>query len=149
MSYCMSDLCPSDLTIVRAATQLAATSGAINAGLTVNSAAFNGQAKDIDVAAIIDAGDGSDFVQASDRGDNVFGGTGNDVLVGGKLDDWLLGGDGNDVLFAGRAANTGFAATDQAATDAALAVDGRSEEHTSELQSLMRSSYAVFCLKKK
>src|SRR3546814_5915583 len=29
-----------------------------------------------------------------------------------------------------------------------LAID-RSEEHTSELQSLMRISYAVFCLKKK
>src|SRR3546814_1472332 len=29
------------------------------------------------------------------------------------------------------------------------AVGGRSEEHTSELQSLMRISYAVFCLKKK
>src|SRR3546814_8265470 len=29
------------------------------------------------------------------------------------------------------------------------AVALRSEEHTSELQSLMRSSYAVFCLKKK
>src|SRR3546814_8565534 len=28
-------------------------------------------------------------------------------------------------------------------------VDLRSEEHTSELQSLMRNSYAVFCLKKK
>src|SRR3546814_3855439 len=28
-------------------------------------------------------------------------------------------------------------------------IDGRSEEHTSELQSLMRISYAVFCLKKK
>src|SRR3546814_16360002 len=27
--------------------------------------------------------------------------------------------------------------------------DERSEEHTSELQSLMRISYAVFCLKKK
>src|SRR3546814_1027539 len=27
--------------------------------------------------------------------------------------------------------------------------DIRSEEHTSELQSLMRTSYAVFCLKKK
>src|SRR3546814_1749093 len=27
--------------------------------------------------------------------------------------------------------------------------DSRSEEHTSELQSLMRISYAVFCLKKK
>src|SRR3546814_3576414 len=35
--------------------------------------------------------------------------------------------------------------------DALLAAnaDNRSEEHTSELQSLMRISYAVFCLKKK
>src|SRR3546814_6296755 len=32
---------------------------------------------------------------------------------------------------------------------AAILVGGRSEEHTSELQSLMRISYAVFCLKKK
>src|SRR3546814_3179936 len=31
----------------------------------------------------------------------------------------------------------------------ARAEDARSEEHTSELQSLMRISYAVFCLKKK
>src|SRR3546814_7145012 len=30
-----------------------------------------------------------------------------------------------------------------------LHVEHRSEEHTSELQSLMRISYAVFCLKKK
>src|SRR3546814_2390793 len=47
-----------------------------------------------------------------------------------------------------------------AITDAKTAVDGgdpeamkekanRSEKHTSELQSLMRISYAVFCLKKK
>src|SRR3546814_1246003 len=28
-------------------------------------------------------------------------------------------------------------------------LEGRSEEHTSELQSLMRNSYAVFCLQKK
>src|SRR3546814_7406401 len=43
------------------------------------------------------------------------------------------------------------------ATSSRLATDsawrdvfgGRSEEHTSELQSLMRISYAVFCLKKK
>src|SRR3546814_6763891 len=32
---------------------------------------------------------------------------------------------------------------------AGLAIEARSEEHTSELQSLMRISYAVFCLKKK
>src|SRR3546814_9366292 len=30
-----------------------------------------------------------------------------------------------------------------------LGIQGRSDEHTSELQSLMRISYAVFCLKKK
>src|SRR3546814_5791687 len=33
--------------------------------------------------------------------------------------------------------------------DGGLALHSRSEEHTSELQSLMRISYAVFCLKKK
>src|SRR3546814_7061671 len=32
--------------------------------------------------------------------------------------------------------------------DVAASRDARSEEHTSELQSLMRISYAVFCLKK-
>src|SRR3546814_2192218 len=32
---------------------------------------------------------------------------------------------------------------------AATIASSRSEEHTSELQSLMRISYAVFCLKKK
>src|SRR3546814_2178347 len=35
------------------------------------------------------------------------------------------------------------------ADQAAVITLDRSEEHTSELQSLMRSSYAVFCLKKK
>src|SRR3546814_1468471 len=35
------------------------------------------------------------------------------------------------------------------AMGAAAMVPARSEEHTSELQSLMRISYAVFCLKKK
>src|SRR3546814_8466700 len=33
--------------------------------------------------------------------------------------------------------------------DGGAGAGGRSEEHTSELQSLMRISYAVFCLKKK
>src|SRR3546814_9238527 len=36
----------------------------------------------------------------------------------------------------------------EAVTDAAPTASARSEEHTSELQSLMRISYAVFCLKK-
>src|SRR3546814_8044747 len=38
---------------------------------------------------------------------------------------------------------------DIAQDSASAAGGGRSEEHTSELQSLMRISYAVFCLKKK
>src|SRR3546814_2049747 len=37
----------------------------------------------------------------------------------------------------------------EAVQHALEALGGRSEEHTSELQSLMRISYAVFCLKKK
>src|SRR3546814_7877673 len=42
-------------------------------------------------------------------------------------------------------------ASKEAADDSngAPTTDTRSEEHTSELQSLMRISYAVFCLKKK
>src|SRR3546814_10363388 len=38
---------------------------------------------------------------------------------------------------------------DQVHGSAVLDADARSEEHTSELQSLVRISYAVFCLKKK
>src|SRR3546814_6649801 len=52
---------------------------------------------------------------------------------------------GQRVVVAGVIKNTaiGFRHTAHRATV------GRSEEHTSELQSLMRISYAVFCLKKK
>src|SRR3546814_10501392 len=46
--------------------------------------------------------------------------------------------------------NIGFALIGlAAATPEGIAAVLRSEEHTSELQSLMRNSYAVFCLKKK
>src|SRR3546814_6976101 len=40
-------------------------------------------------------------------------------------------------------------ATEKAVAERQIKVAERSEEHTSELQSLMRISYAVFCLKKK
>src|SRR3546814_7042338 len=42
-----------------------------------------------------------------------------------------------------------LAAAREGAQGRVIAVVQRSEEHTSELQSLMRISYAVFCLKKK
>src|SRR3546814_7201664 len=50
---------------------------------------------------------------------------------------------GGDMLF------VPFAAVFLLLAAPAQAVVLRSEEHTSELQSLMRISYAVFCLKKK
>src|SRR3546814_7545922 len=43
----------------------------------------------------------------------------------------------------------GRAATPEEIAATLLFMSSRSEEHTSELQSLMRISYAVFCLKKK
>src|SRR3546814_1266699 len=55
-----------------------------------------------------------------------------------------LSGGGEDIDF------DSFAEADGTLHDHLLAQVGeRSEEHTSELQSLMRISYAVFCLKKK
>src|SRR3546814_6738621 len=45
--------------------------------------------------------------------------------------------------------HTGRGAKRQSSTHSDGTNVGRSEEHTSELQSLMRISYAVFCLKKK
>src|SRR3546814_9204419 len=44
---------------------------------------------------------------------------------------------------------TGYADDPLAVARAYAESGARSEEHTSELQSLMRISYAVFCLKKK
>src|SRR3546814_4659813 len=69
-----------------------------------------------------------------------------DFLVAGLHADELLGGRGDHLLDgalqAGERRRLGRG-------DARLGLLGRSEEHTSELQSLMRISYAVFCLKKK
>src|SRR3546814_257517 len=57
------------------------------------------------------------------------------------------GGNRYDLHFEGFSDGEAVPRTRRAAHIAALI--GRSEEHTSELQSLMRISYAVFCLKKK
>src|SRR3546814_1309699 len=50
---------------------------------------------------------------------------------------------------AGRQPRTKRATAWATVRSASFGPGGRSEEHTSELQSLMRISYAVFCLKKK
>src|SRR3546814_6245903 len=69
------------------------------------------------------------------------------VGEGGQLDEGI---DGRHHLVA--AAGDGLCGGGQLVDRARDVVGGRSErseEHTSELQSLMRISYAVFCLKKK
>src|SRR3546814_8144004 len=64
--------------------------------------------------------------------------------AGGRFFAWVIGGALPSALAADWLASTWD-------NNAALHACGpaRSEEHTSELQSLMRISYAVFCLKKK
>src|SRR3546814_6238272 len=53
-------------------------------------------------------------------------------------------------LLVASGANVAVADINDEAGEAVVAASGgRSEEHTSELQSLMRISYAVFCLKQK
>src|SRR3546814_2034309 len=64
---------------------------------------------------------------------------------------WRITPDGVPVFFNKRLVDflgldvTGVDKSDRSRLDTSI----RSEEHTSELQSLMRISYAVFCLKKK
>src|SRR3546814_1542735 len=57
----------------------------------------------------------------------------------------VVGEERGGILVAIEVLQEGYAWAD----DLVGAGDRRSEEHTSELQSLMRISYAVFCLKKK
>src|SRR3546814_10560458 len=68
-------------------------------------------------------------------------------LIGGirYTDDWAVSG------YYRRGISDKFTFGVNAQAEAGTALGGleRSEEHTSELQSLMRISYAVFCLKKK
>src|SRR3546814_4410328 len=57
--------------------------------------------------------------------------------------------DGDENLMAGIAEAEADCEQEQARLHYLSVPPKRSEEHTSELQSLMRTSYAVFCLKKK
>src|SRR3546814_9431455 len=59
------------------------------------------------------------------------------------------GQDRADAQARQEAADAAVAGTDRGHSRCAGRIAARSEEHTSELQSLMRISYAVFCLNKK
>src|SRR3546814_5921641 len=60
---------------------------------------------------------------------------------------WIPGGEWNRYEYLYN--KTPISSIAQAHTPLTVKLEDRSEEHTSELQSLMRISYAVFCLNKK
>src|SRR3546814_2590492 len=70
-------------------------------------------------------------------------------IVGMQCRDRKMTGVGKLDAGIHRLARSDFADQNHVRRFAQRAFQRRSEEHTSELQSLMRNSYAVFCLKKK
>src|SRR3546814_2810721 len=100
------------------------------------------------------------YIQAPGRVGETFASTivdgmcvGGHVYKGGRLVGTRLG-DHCETLVAPDGSKIQTGAASSGDLEAAVRASGasfavRSEEHTSELQSLMRISYAVFCLKKK
>src|SRR3546814_5663459 len=108
--------------------------------------------------ALRDAVSSTDAVSAIEQAESNKGNNGVPWVGGGNA-----GGSGQssikvvgDVTRAGYNLLNGRSATDTSSIARSACGNrltcqtwSRSEEHTSELQSLMRNSYAVFCLKKK
>src|SRR3546814_4529247 len=87
---------------------------------------------------------------ASEFGRAMFLGDVEPEVVRGLLARTLPGGAGSGLLLGHGDVEAGAVDGKVLGAKGILCeIVGRSEEHTSELQSLMRISYAVFCLKKK
>src|SRR3546814_2431949 len=127
-----SDVCSSDLAVV------VAPVGAVEAVQAHRSAAARG----MDEAALADIDADVAHVAAAAEEHQVRRGQ----ALGGDARH-LVGGEGSRGARQLEVEHVAVDVVDQAAAvEAAL---GRSAEHTSDLQSLIRTSYAVFCLNKK
>src|SRR3546814_4743865 len=69
----------------------------------------------------------------------------NCICLGGSME--IIGGSSGSGSYSPSSAGQNWAELNVRPSFSSASI--RSEEHTSELQSLMRNSYAVFCLKKK
>src|SRR3546814_2359179 len=94
-----------------------------------------------DVVLVGRDGDHASSVAGALAGPGTATGVGADLTETGAAERVLAQVHDSLGALAGMAVTTGLGARGQHGL--------RSEEHTSELQSLMRISYAVFCLKKK
>src|SRR3546814_9389235 len=91
----------------------------------------------------------SHAVRAADAVAVICGGLKQDLLARGVAEDKIIvSPNGVDMDMFGAPVPPDSRLRTQLGLDGANVIGFRSEEHTSELQSLMRSSYAVFCLKK-
>src|SRR3546814_62402 len=146
-----SDVCSSDLqnsnnsvnqALEQAKQALALTqeqSGQISA-LESSLRQFQGQVDGLDQAFQTLTDSGSDLVLINDV-DHLVTIAQQQLQLGGNVANAVISLETAQAQLA-RANRPGLASLQQT-------LNGRSEEHTSELQSLMRISYAVFCLKKK
>src|SRR3546814_9894658 len=94
----------------------------------------------------------SDVCSSDLMADRPFGHADEAALVVAAFDAGVKAPEVVGVLEAGDGLGTGYVmrrVMGEVSPAAILDAPPRSEEHTSELQSLMRISYAVFCLKKK
>jgi Ca2+-binding RTX toxin-like protein len=78
----------------------------------------------IQVAAMIYAGNMGDTIIGGNLGNDIFGGSGNDSLVGGANADWIFGGAGNDTIDGG--GGTGDYLSGGDGNDSITAADGGS-----------------------
>src|SRR3546814_9998074 len=106
--------------------------------------------------AVYDLGGGTFDISILEIGDGVFEvkSTNGDTFLGGedfdaKIVEYLAEGFKKEEGIDLTKDKLALQRLKEAAEKAKIELSSRSEEHTSELQSLMRISYAVFCLKKK
>src|SRR3546814_4338331 len=151
-----SDVCSSDLRIELGSPDALDADGIVESVIIADDATLDGALVE-DGVATFDVPRNVVITGAASVTSVTFTITGTDVF-GDDLVETITGPTGATAASGKKAFKTVTAIAVSATTTAAVTVGTgdvlglpvyRSEEHTSELQSLMRISYAVFCLKKK
>jgi hypothetical protein len=81
-------------------TRIVVDAGAGNDRIYLNSQDTPGQ-QPLGVPAVINGGDGNDFIVGSSGPNSISGGNGDDTIYGGDSSDTISGGNGNDLIYGG------------------------------------------------